>query len=292
MGGTIIEGSHFLLVKNKTDTMRLYIPRGCSTLDDIRFRKGNYMIPQLTYIFHNSLKKEKRKLFRPNLYDDWDLFRIENQTPVYKKIYAECVQLFDNHHTATSLLSLLSPYLGFDKYFTNKYFDKPVYPAQFMSGGIYHIDEKKRNEYYHSFFGVFTSGIFIYQKDESSPYEYGYIEVPIDTTNVSRIDYSGNERFTQGFYNMAAMSHILSIDGNNRTDTGEYDMLGYYPGIRLHDESFGTVKPMWGFYKIHLSSLSEKEYKRIALKHAEQNNLPHDKEAIEEYMRVWGSVSE
>lgn len=280
----IAEGSHFLLIRNNTDTMRLYPPAGCLELENVYFRKGNYKIPQLAYIFHKNLKKETRKLFRPNLYDDWDLFRIENQDPIYKKIYVECIELFTPKNSA-SMLHSLRPRYDSNNHFIKKYFEDTSSLGQFIGvGNVYSVNEDLRGEDYHSFFGVFPSGIFIYQKDETSPFQYGYLTVPIDTTNVSRTDSRGNDRFFQGFYNETTMSEVLSIKGYN--ETGAYDMLGYYPGIRQYTESLGAIKEMWGFYKIHITPLSNTEFKRIARKHAKQNNLLHeDKKAMEKHIR-------
>ena len=284
-GGGIRAGAHFMIIKNNTDNMRLYPPVGhydrWLLLDDIYFRQGNYYIPNLVYAFHSSLKKEYRNFFRPNLYDDWDLFRIENHKAIYKEIIAERVELFENHETASKLLNNLSPYSS-DDWFYKKYFDSDKLHHSLRGGMVmgdrYHVNEDERDENDHELFGVLASNIFIYQKVDDSPIEYGYIKIPIDITGINEKDSKGDIRFKN--LTDFAVLNVSNLKGRNSQDY--YTALGYYSGIRQYFENRTYDKPMWGFYKIHISPLSAEELKRIAAEHAKDNNLYIDEEKARE----------
>lgn len=280
-GGDIKEGSHFLIVKNNADTMRLYPPVGCKYLYNIQFRTGNYKIPYLTYFFHATLKEDKRKFFKPNLIDDWDLFRIENKEPKRKIIYAEVIP--DNELAMVSQIYTNDSAIDNSEYFKAEFF---IDPSEFEDidpwaglNNLFCLEKKNKTDNSPAFFAIFRSGLFIYKENENSLYQYGFIEVPIDTTGVSKYKEKNDlaERKDDIYWgvheiiragDLLQLSNVKGLQTSNDMQevyiAGSYNFYTLKRGI--YESYSGLFKPYFGF-------LPDEEIKRIARKHTKLNGM-------------------
>ncbi|NRS90362.1 hypothetical protein HNQ02_003302 [Flavobacterium sp. 7E] len=271
VGGRVI--GHIEIVSKQKDTMRIY-DFAYSMHEDIiiksiPFTKGNYSIPKEVYIVHNLFKPEFRKQLKPSLNGDWSDFKIGKETPM-KEVYLKRIELFKNTDLFTSLFPTFyeqGSVFSANPYFLKEQLKTPdLYETIIGNGCSSYIPCDYYNYFY---FGLIAqSNIFIYQKEKDSPIEYGVIKVPIYRDMQQKA-----ENCYKGLLYPNLEDEIDFIHKNLSSTHFNTYVLGYYVGKKKCNESFGTVKPMWGIFQIYIDKPDEKMIKIITDEHTKDNGL-------------------
>lgn len=264
---------HIEIISEKKDTMRIFDFAFSNSkniiIKEIPFRKGNYKIPKETYIVHNLFKQEFRQNLRPSLNGNWSEFEIGKEIPL-KEVYLKRIELFKNTKIFSSLFPY--PYKKGSVFSSNPYFLKD----QLKTPDLYETiigngcSSYRPCDYYNYFyFGIIgESNIFIFQKEDGSPIEYGMIKIPI---------YRDVQQKKENCYKGLLYPNLedkISFTLKNLTSINfKPYVLGYYDGKKRCDENFGTVKEMWGIFQIYIDKPDKKTMHIITNEHTKDNGL-------------------
>jgi len=261
------------IISQKIDTMRIFHPKlntdKPTVINNIPFRKGNYRISKLVYTVNNWFKPEYRIYLKPSLDGDWSAFEIKEKQTL-KKVYLRRVELFKNPKLFSSLFPISSnPNIvsASCPYFLKDYFITLEFYKNIEGCGSYCYPASNYYDYY--FFGVIVnSNIFLYKKKSDSAIEYGTITVPI---------YRNMQQEKGGCYKGLRYPNLENeiefISKNISFIHFKPYALGYYVGKKECNESFGTVKEMWGIFQIYINKPDEKIMEIITKEHTLDNNL-------------------
>lgn len=257
----------YMAIIHKKDTMIIYPPFSESEniILNIPFKKGEFLIPDIVYHTQKLFEPRYRTKLAVNLEGDWSEFEIGKEKPI-KTVILKRRELFESSEKMTFFLP---SFCADDNMLSQK-----AYPLKY-----YFIDERqyekiignriyipRRIKYY--FFGIVkgTNQYFL-QREKDSLIEYGTLEIPIERYMQEKRSNCYRGLLYPNLEEDIYFSLYSLIDGDIPV------VMGYYHGVKKCDESFGSVKIMWGIFDVYIDEPDADTIELIKKEHTIDNNL-------------------